>query len=77
MRGHRLSIDLPRMRISPSRGRSSPLIVRSVVVLPAPLAPISATISPGVDRERDALQRMHVPVVGVDVADLQDRAQSS
>ena len=39
--------DLPLMRISPSRGRSSPLTVRRVVLLPAPLAPISATISPG------------------------------
>ena len=39
--------DLPSMRMSPSRGRSSPLTVRRVVVLPAPLAPISATISPG------------------------------
>ena len=40
-------IDLPLMRTSPSRGRSSPLTVRKVVVLPAPLAPIRATISPG------------------------------
>ena len=40
-------IDLPPMKTSPFRGRSSPLTVRKVVVLPAPLAPINATISPG------------------------------
>ena len=33
-------------QISPSAGRTSPEIARSVVVLPAPFAPISVTISP-------------------------------
>ena len=36
----------PSNQISPSRGRRSPLIVLSVVDLPAPFEPISVTISP-------------------------------
>jgi hypothetical protein len=36
----------PWKRIVPCRGRLSPLIDRSVVVLPAPFAPSSVTISP-------------------------------
>jgi hypothetical protein len=36
----------PSKRIVPERGFSVPATARSVVVLPAPLAPISATISP-------------------------------
>ena len=40
------SIRSPWNRISPDVGRSSPEIVRSVVVLPAPLVPISDTTCP-------------------------------
>jgi hypothetical protein len=36
----------PRKWIEPRRGWLSPLIERSVVDFPAPLAPISVTISP-------------------------------
>ncbi len=36
----------PFQAIRPAVGRNSPEIVLSVVVLPAPLLPISATISP-------------------------------
>ena len=36
----------PSNQISPSRGRSSPLIVLSVVDFPAPFEPMSVTISP-------------------------------
>ena len=39
-------ISSPWKRSSPARGRFSPLIERSVVVLPAPFAPSSVTISP-------------------------------
>ncbi len=39
-------ISCPWKRIAPWRGRLSPLIARSVVDFPAPLAPISVTISP-------------------------------
>ena len=41
--------------------------MRSVVVLPAPLEPISATSSPGRDRQRHALQGPDVAVADVDV----------
>ena len=44
--GGRPTSDSPRSKTSPESGRSSPEITRSVVVLPAPLAPISATTSP-------------------------------
>ena len=36
----------PSNEMPPLRGRSRPEIVRSVVDLPAPFAPMSATISP-------------------------------
>jgi hypothetical protein len=39
-------ISRPSNLIDPSRGGVSPEIERSVVDLPAPLAPISVTISP-------------------------------
>ena len=39
-------ISRPLNRIRPVRGGTIPEIERSVVVLPAPLAPISVTISP-------------------------------
>ena len=40
-------IGLLSSTIAPSTGRSRPVIARMAVDLPAPLAPISATISPG------------------------------
>src|SRR5208282_2745804 len=40
-------IRAARQRTSPSNARSSPSSIRSVVVLPTPDAPSSATISPG------------------------------
>jgi hypothetical protein len=40
------SIRSPWNRISPLTGRSSPEMVRSVVVLPAPLVPINVTTWP-------------------------------
>ena len=40
-------MSCPLKRIVPDRARSRPLIVRRVVLLPAPFAPISATTSPG------------------------------
>ena len=49
-------------RRGPCRGSS-----RRVVVLPAPLAPMSVTISPRLDGERHAAERADVAVVGVDV----------
>ncbi len=40
-------MSAPSNQMEPSRGCIRPLIVFSVVVLPAPFAPISVTISPG------------------------------
>ena len=37
-------------------------MARSVVLLPAPFEPMSATISPGIDVERDAVQRFDLAV---------------
>ena len=42
-------------------------MVLRVVVLPAPLEPMSVTISPLRDLEVDALERVDLAVVGVDV----------
>src|SRR5713101_7680347 len=42
----RPSMRCPSKVICPARGTSSPMIVRSVVVLPAPLLPVSVTTSP-------------------------------
>ena len=67
------AISLPSKRIEPSRGGVRPEIERSVVDLPAPLEPISVTISPSSTVERDALERLDVAVVGVDVVDLEQR----
>ena len=59
-------ISSPSNLIEPSRGGVRPEIERSVVDLPAPLEPISVTISPSSTVERDALQRLDVAVEGVD-----------
>ena len=40
------AISLPSNSIDPERGATSPEIARSVVLLPAPLAPIRATSCP-------------------------------
>ena len=58
---------------SPAAAASGPEIERSVVDLPAPFEPISVTISPSSTVERDALERLDVAVVGVDVVELEQR----
>ena len=42
----RRPIEVPSKRMSPADSVTSPMTVLSSVLLPAPLAPISATISP-------------------------------
>ena len=74
--GHRV-MSRPCERIEPCRGRFRPLIERSVVDLPAPLAPSSVTISPSRTCQRDALERVDRAVVGVDVVDLEDRGRGT
>ncbi len=51
----------------PERGWSRPVIVRRVVVLPAPFAPISVTTSPLLDVQGDAGQRFDGAIVYGDV----------
>ena len=45
---------------------------RSVVVLPAPLRPRSATTSLSPTCEREAMEDVAEPVVGVDAPDVED-----
>ena len=54
-----------------------PVIERSSVDLPAPLAPMIATVSPGSSREVDAEQRLELAVDGGQAAGLQQRHQTS
>ena len=68
----------PLKAMAPSVTRASsmprkPEIARSVVVLPAPLVPSSATICPVSNRERDALHRRDGALV--DDFELLDREQ--
>ncbi len=57
--------------------RSRPETVLSVVDLPAPFAPIRATISPLMDLEGDVLDGMDRAVVDVDVLDFEDLVGSA
>ena len=56
-------------RIAPVRLRRRPMMARSVVVLPTPLRPSRVTVSPWLDVEVDAVQRMALAVPGMEVAD--------
>ena len=67
-------MSLPSKVIRPRRARGAPKIVIIVVDLPAPLAPISVTISPFVDVDVDALERLDLAVEGLDAAQLQGAA---
>ena len=53
----RAAMSWPSTRADPADGRSSPARMRSSVLLPEPLGPSTATTSPRVDAERQALQR--------------------
>ena len=52
----------PSKRMRPARAGVRPRIERSVVVLPAPFGPSSATTSPAADLERDVEQRLRLAV---------------
>ena len=54
-------MSLPSNSTVPLRGCSRPEIVLSVVVLPAPFAPMSVTISPLIDLEVDPLSAWMEP----------------
>ena len=62
------------MAIAPAVGASRPEMTRSSVVLPAPLAPMTATASPAFHAHRDAEQRLEAAVARVDVVELQHAA---
>ena len=53
--------------------RSSPAIDFNSVDLPAPLAPITATVSPRAEFELDAEQRLEVAIEGVERMDAQQQ----
>ena len=55
---------------------SSPATVFRNVDLPAPFAPMMATVSPLVDDEADAEQRLEVAVEGGEVAGFEERHQA-
>ena len=65
-----LVISAPSNRTRPRRAGRTPEIIFRVVVLPAPLAPMRATISPAVDAQRDPLERLDLAVEDVDVFEL-------
>ena len=50
-----------RMRTSPALGRMSPASNRNRVVLPAPLGPMIASASPGLQREIQAMENADSP----------------
>jgi hypothetical protein len=58
VRRRQTAVDVrsPRKRISPAEACHSPMIVRSVVLLPAPLRPSSMVTSPSRHVEVDAVQ---------------------
>ena len=62
--------------MEPAIAGVSPMIERTVVVLPMPLRPMSVTISPGAIAERYAEQDLAQPVAGLDVRDLEQRGAS-
>ena len=59
------------------RGGVSPMMLRTVVVLPAPLRPSRHTTSPASTVEREVEQDVAVAVVRVDVAELEQRHQDA
>ena len=69
----------PRRRAGsgPDCGRTRPLIELSVVLLPAPLPPMRATISPWMTSSEMPAQGVDAAVEGVDVLDRQDRRRGT
>ena len=53
------------------------MIVRQVTLLPEPDSPTMPSVLPFADRERDAVDRLHDPVIrleiGLEVVDLEER----
>ena len=66
-------MSTPSKRTVPRAGFSMPWMARISELLPAPLAPTMATISPAAISSDDAGQRLGVAVVEVEAVDLQQR----
>ena len=60
-------MSFPSKTTEPDVTGRTPETVLSVVVLPAPFAPMSVTISPSRDLEADALDRLDAAVVDVQI----------
>ena len=48
-----------------------PAIACNSVDLPAPLAPMTATVDPALDGHRDAEERLQITVAGIELLDLE------
>ena len=68
------AIQRPSNRMPPPDSATMPMTVLSNVLLPAPLAPISATISPLLDGKRHFAQYRQAAVAAGDAIKLQQRA---
>ena len=62
-------MSLPSNVTRPLFGASNPVMARSVVDFPAPLAPISVTTSPVLHRQRDVAQRVDGAVEDIHVVE--------
>ena len=63
--GGQCVVSVPKIVMRPSRGGVSPIRLRNVVVLPAPLRPSSAVILPSATSQADAMQDVALAVKGV------------
>ena len=61
----------PSISTEPESGRTSPAIMETVVVLPAPLGPSSPTVSPGARAKRHTVDRDHVAVALLEIVDFE------
>ena len=73
-RADRLAVEQHRVRL---RCASTPEIERISVVLPAPLAPMMAMVSPCVERDVDAEQRLEIAVARGEASGFEQRHQTS
>ena len=70
-------IGRPSKRTASAALRMTPAMERRSVVLPAPLAPMIATVSPALERDVDAEQRLEVAVEGRQAPGLEEGHQTS
>ena len=73
----RPAISTPSNMTEPVRGVTTPIRLFSVVLLPAPLRPSSATTSLRLDAQRDVEQDVRIAVVAVQAVDLEQAHAAS